>query len=226
MPAKPDVVLPLEIHGQQVFSTAGRVTAIERDVVMRDVEVNPPDFTQRRAQAYASKLQMVRDTDAGLRYLVPDPATPERRIVENGLTRRSLFGLAGAFYQRSSDYPLPLLGLQYFDFDLWGKEKQLSVFFGGVLLFANYTDPALFGTRLDLGVDAFGQAIPFSEQSYRGGEEVVGGAHQAPRRVRPGQRRACRSARTSRRRSGSSPSGTTFSATATRRRPSSRRSTR
>jgi hypothetical protein len=172
VPSKPDVVLPLEIRGQQVFSTAGRVTAIERYVVMTDVEINPADFGERLAEAYASKLQIVRDTDDGLRYLVPDPSDPRRRVVEKGLTRRSLFGLAGAFYQRSSDYPLPLLGLQYFDFDLWGKQKQLSVFFGGVLLFANYTDPSFLGTRMDLGVDLFGLAIPFSEQDYRGGEEI------------------------------------------------------
>ena len=175
VPSKPDVVLPLEIRGQQVFSTAGRVTAIERYVVMSDVVINPSDFADKLAEAYASKLQIVRDTDEGLRYLVPDPADPtgRQRIVEKGLSRRSLFGLTGAFYQRSADYPLPLLGVQYFDFDLFGKQKQLSVFFGGVLLFANYTDPSLFGTRLDLGVDLFGQAIPFSEQSYRGGEEIV-----------------------------------------------------
>jgi hypothetical protein len=171
--SQPDVVLPLEIRGQQVFNTAGRVTAIERYVVMSDVKIDPPDFDERLAEAYASKLQIVRDTDQGLRYLVPDPAKPAERVVENGLTRHSLFGLTGIFYQRSSDYPLPLLGLQYFDFDLFQKQKQLSVFFAGVLLFANYTDPALFGTHLDLGIDLFGQAIPFSEQAYRGGEEIT-----------------------------------------------------
>jgi hypothetical protein len=173
VPSRPDVVLPLEIRGEQVFSTAGRVTAIERYVVMTNVEIDPPDFEKRRQEVYASQAQMVRDTDDGLRYLVPDPADVERRIVENKLTRRSLFGLAGAFYQRSSDYPLPLLGIQYFDFDLFGKNKQLSLFFGGVLLFANYTDPELFGTRFDLGADVFGVAFPFVEQAYRGGEEIT-----------------------------------------------------
>lgn len=173
VPSRPDVVLPLEIRGQQVFSTAGRVTAIERYVTLTELQIDPPDFGPRLAEAYASKLQIVRDTDQGLRYLVPDKANPAERVVENGLTRRSLFGLTGLFYQRSNDYPFPLLGLQYFDFDLFGKGKQLSVFFGGILLFANYTDPSLFGTRLDLGVDLYGQAIPFTEQSYRSGAEVV-----------------------------------------------------
>jgi hypothetical protein len=173
VPSRPEIVLPLEIRGQQVFSTVGRVTAIERYVVMSDVQIDPSDFQPRLAEAYASKLQIVRDTDEGLRYLVPDKTNPSERVVENGMTRRSLFGLTGIFYQRSSDYPLPLLGLQYFDFDLFHKQKQLSVFFAGVLLFANYTDPAFLGTHMDLGADLFGQAIPFVEQAYRGGDEIV-----------------------------------------------------
>ena len=173
VPGAPGVVLPLEIRGQQVFSTAGRTTAVERHVLMTDVVVNPPDFETRRAEAYASKSQMVRDTDQGLRYLVPDENAPGTRVVENALTRRSLFGLVGAFYQTGQDYPFPLLGIQYFDFDLWKKNKQLSVFFAGALLFANYTDPSLLGSRFDLGADVFGVAFPFVEQSYRNGEEVL-----------------------------------------------------
>jgi hypothetical protein len=173
VPGTNGVVLPLEIRGQQVFSTAGRTTAIERYVQMTDVQVDPPDFAERRKAALASESQMVRDTDQGLRYLVPDAEHPGDRRVETKMTRRSLFGLTGIFYQTGQDYPFPLLGVQYFDFDLFGKGKQLSVFFAGVLLFANYTDPSFLGTRFDLGVDAFGVAIPFSETSYRNGEEIV-----------------------------------------------------
>ena len=53
------------------------------------------------------------------------------------------------------------------------KNKQLSVFFAGALLFGNYTDPPFLGTRFDLGADVFGVAIPFTETNYRNGEEVV-----------------------------------------------------
>ncbi len=173
VPGSDDVWLPLVIRGQQVFSTAGRTTAIERYVTMKDIELNPPDYEKRLADAYASKSQIVRDTDQGLRYLVPDPNDPSKRIVQDKLSRKSLFGLAGTFYQTGNDYPLPLLGVQYFNFDLFGKNKQLSVFFAGVLLFANYTDPAFLGTRFDLGADVFGVAIPFSERSYRDGQQVV-----------------------------------------------------
>ncbi len=172
VPGASGVVLPLEIRGQQVFSTAGRTTAIERKVVMGNVVINPPDFEPRLKEAYASKDQMVRDTDDGLRYLIPDPGHPEERAVESKLTRKSLFGIAGAFYQRGQDYPFPLLGVQYFNFDMWGKNKQLSVFFAGALLFANYTDPAFLGTHFDVGADVFGVAFPFVQTNYRNGVEV------------------------------------------------------
>ena len=173
VPGRPDILLPLEIRGEQVFSTAGRTTAIERDVQMTAVVLNAPDFDAQRQQAYASDGQMVRDTDKGLRYLVPDPEKPADRIVEDKVNKKSLFGILGGFYDPSVGYPVPLAGVQYFDFDLFKKGKQLSLFFGGVLLTANYTDPALFGSRFDLGVDLFGSAIPFGDVSYRNGAEVT-----------------------------------------------------
>jgi hypothetical protein len=176
VPGAPGVVLPLEIGGQQVFSTAGRTTAIERKVTITDVKVNPPDFETRLKEAYASPSQMVRDTDDGLRYLEPDPDHPEERQVSNRLTRKSLVGVAGIFYERGLSYPFPLLGVQYFDFDLWHKNKQLSVFFFGSLLFANYTDPTFLGTHFDLGADVFAVAFPFTETEYRFGQEVKAGS--------------------------------------------------
>ena len=165
-------VLALEIKGEEVFSTAGRTTAIERSVTMSNVRINPDDFDERRAAVYASEKQMVRDTDHGLKYLVPDPALPGARTVEEHTSKRSLFGAGGFFYDGSLSYPVPLLGVQYFDFDLFGKGKQLSTFFGGVILTTNYTDPAFLGSHFDVGVDLFGFAIPFTDLSYRNGHEV------------------------------------------------------
>jgi hypothetical protein len=173
VPGQPGLVLPLEIKGEQVFSTAGRTTAIERDVVMQSVRVNPPDFSERRAAAYASPAQMIRDTEKGMRYLVPDPARPQERVVEEKISKKSTFGLLGAFYDDSLDYPLPLLGVQHFNFDLWGKGKQISVFFAGALVTANYTDPSLAGSRFDLGADLFAVAFASGDTSYRGGKEVT-----------------------------------------------------
>lgn len=174
IPGREDVWLPVEIRGQQVFSTAGRTTNIESEVKLADVVVDPPDFDDRRKQAYASELQMVRDTEQGLRYLIPDPEVPGGRIVEWYVSRKSTFGLLGTFYDDSLDYPIPLIGLQHFNFDLWKKGKQVTVFYGGVLVSANYTDPSLLGSRFDLGADLFATAFPFGDPAYKGGEEVPG----------------------------------------------------
>jgi hypothetical protein len=174
VPGRPDVVLPLRIKGQQVFSTAGRTTSIESDVTMDPVEIDPPTFPERLAAAYASPQQMIRDTPNGLRYLLPDPEHPGGRIVQERVSRKSTFGLVGGFYDGSFDYPIPLLGVQHFNFDLWEKGKQISIFFGGALLTANYTDPALGGGRLDLGADVFAVAFPSTEVNYKDGKEVPG----------------------------------------------------
>ncbi|MBZ0089135.1 MAG: BamA/TamA family outer membrane protein, partial [Thermoanaerobaculia bacterium] len=84
---------------------------------------------------------------------------------------------AGVFYDDSLDYPLPLVGVNYFDLEFGGPERQLNAFFGGVLGIVNYADPRLFGSKIDLGVDLFAFAIKTSDQLYRDeveqpGEEV------------------------------------------------------
>src|SRR5262249_56520421 len=155
-----------------VFWTAGRTTAIERVVEVKTIVVDPPDFPSRRAEAYVSPSQMIRHTERGMRYLVPDPEHPGERVVEEKISKKSTFGLVGAFYDDSLDYPLPLAGVQHFNFDLWGKGKQLSVFFAGVLMTANYTDPGIGGSRFDLGASLFGVPIPFADVSYRNGKQV------------------------------------------------------
>jgi len=168
----PGTVLPTLIEGHEIFSTAGRTTDVERKVEMTAVRVNPEDLEARRREAYASPSQIVRDTVRGLKYLVPDPQHPGERIVEERISKSGLFGAAGFFYDGSVSYPIPLLGAQYFNFDLFEKGKQVSLFFGGVLLTGNFTNPAFLGTRFDVGADVFAIAIPTGDVSYRDGREV------------------------------------------------------
>ena len=56
---------------------------------------------------------------------------------------------------------------------MWGKNKQLSVFFAGALLFGNYTDPSFLGSRFDLGGDVFAVAFPFTEENYVDGVKIT-----------------------------------------------------
>jgi hypothetical protein len=163
--------LPLRTTGQQLYSILNTATIVEREVVLREVRINNPDFEQARERVLASKLTMVRDTPQGLRYLVPQEGTSER-IIKEGFDTSKLFALGGIFYDDSLEFPLPLAGVNYFDLAFRGKEeRQLNAFFGGVLGTLNYSDPRIFGSRFDLGLEAFAFAIRTTDQLYRNGLE-------------------------------------------------------
>jgi hypothetical protein len=166
-------VLPLRTVGQQILSVVNTTTVVEREVLLTNVAVNGPEFDARREQVLASEATMVRDTDAGLRYLVQEGAAPGERVVKEGYDTSKLFLLGGVLYDDSLDYPLPLAGINYFDLEFGGAKRQLNAFFGGVLGIVNYADPRLFGSKIDLGADLFALAISTSDQLYRDGRESV-----------------------------------------------------
>ncbi|MGH9464295.1 MAG: hypothetical protein ACRD0X_01530, partial [Thermoanaerobaculia bacterium] len=164
-------VLPLSIVSQQVFSLLNGSTAVEKETVLSELEVNGIDFDQRRATLFDSDATVLRDTEEGLRYLVPDEATGER-VVQEGFDTDRLFIGGGVLYDDALDYPLPLAGFNYFSFDLRGTGAQANVFFGGVLLDATLSDPDFLGSRFDAGVEAFALAVPFTDEVFDDDEEV------------------------------------------------------
>ena len=160
---------PLRTKGQWVFKTFSRTTVMERDTTLTDVRVDPPDFEAARARAYASDDVMVRDTDKGNRYL--EKTKEGGRVVKETRKGTQLFGLAGLYYDGSYDYPLPLAGVYYIDLDFRKRQQQFQVFFAGVLLAGSFSEPKLFGSSFDLGVDLFGIAIRGSDTVYVDGTE-------------------------------------------------------
>ena len=161
-------VLPLTVYAQQILSIVNTATVVEKETRLTSVVINGDAFDAERDTALASDATMVRDTDKGLRYLVKDEATGER-VVQEGYDTSQLFALGGAFYDDSLDYPLPLIGINYFDLNFRGGDRQLNFFFGGVLGILNYADPRLGETRIDAGADAFALAIATEDQLYRDG---------------------------------------------------------
>src|SRR6185436_16518864 len=69
--------------------------------------------------------------------------------------------------------PVPLAGVSYLNYDMWGKNVQLNILFAGVLAFVNVSKPQLFGTRMDFTMEGTGLAIKTSDQIFVAGEEVV-----------------------------------------------------
>ncbi len=158
------------IDGQQVFSATGRNLVVVREVTLKNHLINDSSFTDLRRQAYASDHQMLRETAAGPRYL---ERTPEgSRIVRDEIDTDNLFLAGGVFYNRSLDFPLPLGGVNYFNRDVGGHGVQTNILFGGALLFANATDPDLFGAGLEASADLFAQGFSSTDRPVRGDEEV------------------------------------------------------
>jgi hypothetical protein len=165
----PPLRLPTRTTGQWILKTFSRTTVIERESVLTDIRLDDPSFPARRAEAYASKDTMVRDTEKGVRYL---ERTPEggRRVTQDA-KHGKLFGLAGLFYDGSYDYPLPLLGVYWVDLDASRRHDQVQVLFGGVLLAASWNQPRLFGSPVDVGVDVFGIALRGTDAFFVRGDE-------------------------------------------------------
>ena len=162
--------LPSLVGAQQVISAAGRASAVLRETTFGDFRIDPKDFEQRQQLAAASDARMVRETQAGLRYL--EKRGSGERVVKEGFDTARTFMLGGVHHDAGLDYPvIPLGGIDYFNFDLGKRGIQTNVFFAGVILAANATNPNVANTRTNLGADFFGIAVPTTNSMYRFGSE-------------------------------------------------------
>jgi hypothetical protein len=162
-----------DVIGRQLWTVTGRSFVVERELTFTEFRINPPveQFVSRRKEAYASKNQMLRDTREGFRYLErEDDGT---RVVKEKIDSSQLFVAAGAFKDNSIDSVVPLAGVNYFNYDLWGKNLQTNVFFAGAFAFANITDPELFGGKMDAAAEAVLSALKGEDRIYSGDEEVL-----------------------------------------------------
>ncbi|HEX4955516.1 MAG TPA: hypothetical protein VF017_19155 [Thermoanaerobaculia bacterium] len=158
--------LPVSTVAQQILSVINTTTVVERQIDLSAILINGSDFETRREQVLASEVTMVRDTARGLRYLVKQEGS-EERVVREGYDTGKLFLLGGTFYDDSLDYPLPLLGINYFSFDVKGTGNQLNFFFGGALATVDFAQPRFLGSKFDVGLDAFVFAFPRSDELFR-----------------------------------------------------------
>ena len=164
--------LPLEVAAQQVISAAGRASVVQRATTFDNFRVEPAEFENLLAQASASDARMVRETEAGLRYL--EKKADGTRVVKEGFDTAQLFMVGGIHHDAGLDFPIvPLGGIDYFNFDLFGKGIQTNVFFAGVVVAANATHPNVGNTRTNVGADFFGIAVPFTNTMHRLGADGI-----------------------------------------------------
>ena len=164
------VWLARDVNAQQVISAAGRANVVLRSTEFSHFRIDPPDFDTSLKEASASDARMVRETEAGLRYLEKKPNG--ERVVKEGFDTARTFALGGIHHDAGLDYPVvPLGGIDYFNFNLGNRGIQTNVFFAGLVLAANATQPAFMGTRTNVGVDVFAIALPTTSSIYRNGLE-------------------------------------------------------
>jgi len=157
--------------GRQIMLVAGRNLLVEREVNFSNFRVNAPDFASARAASRGTNHVMYRDTERGLRYYVKKG---EQRVVEENPTTTAKALAFGVTYDPSYDYPLPIVGINYLDFEFLGKKQQLALLFGGVLALANVQHPKILGPRVDASVDLFAIAVPVNDQVYDTAGELRG----------------------------------------------------
>ncbi|MEO8033317.1 MAG: hypothetical protein ABI837_02720 [Acidobacteriota bacterium] len=171
--------LAREVSAQQVVSAAGRASAILRNTTFTNFRIDTPEFDRLHAAVSATDARMVRETpEAGLKYL--EKRGDGTRVVKEGFDSSRTFLLGGIHHDAGLQYPVvPLGGIDYFNFNLANRGIQTNVFFAGVVLAANATNPDVAHTRTNVGADFFGIAIPTSNALYRDGKEQKGEAVKA-----------------------------------------------
>jgi hypothetical protein len=173
--AREIVWLPIEVSAQQVVSAAGRANVVLRTTTFSDFRIEPSDYDQRHQIASASDSRIVRETQQGMRYTEKNAAG--ERVVKEGFNTARTFMVGGIHHDSGLEFPvLPLGGIDYFNFDWDHRGIQTNVFFAGVVLTANATNPNVANTRTNIGADFFGIAVPTSNSMFRFGIEQKGEA--------------------------------------------------
>jgi hypothetical protein len=156
---------------KQVVLIAGRNLLVEREARFDGYRVNPPDFEAVRSASRRGENVMYRDTEKGLRYYVKKDG---ERVVAEKPTSSAKALAVGTAYDPSYDFPLPLVGINYLDFDFVGKDSQLAVLFYGVLALVNVQRPQLIGSKVDASLDLFAIAVDSTDKVFDSEGEVEG----------------------------------------------------
>jgi hypothetical protein len=152
--------------GRQIMLVAGRNLLVEREVKLLQLPRQHAGLRLRARRLAATNHVMYRDTERGLRYFVKKG---EQRVVEDNPTTTAKALAFGVTIDPSYDFPLPIVGINYLDFEFMGKKQQLALLFGGVLALANVQHPKILGPRVDASLDLFAIAVPVNDQVYDAG---------------------------------------------------------
>ena len=151
------------LSARQIVLIAGRNLLVEKSVEFSDFRVNRQEFDHERASARESDRVMYRETDRGLRYYVKQDG---KRVISERPTNHAKALAIGTTIDPSYSYPLPMLGIDYLNFQFGSPNQQLAVLFAGVLAAGNIQRSKIGHTHLDASLDFFGIAVPSSDRLY------------------------------------------------------------
>ena len=152
------------LTARQIILIAGRNILLEKRVEFTDFRVDDPDFVRERDSAREGDRIMYRETDRGLRYFLKEGGV---RVVSERPTSHAKALAMGVMFDPSYAFPLPIVGIDYLNFQFGSPDTQLAILFGGVLAAGNVQRSKLGGTPLDASVDFFAIAVPSSDRLYR-----------------------------------------------------------
>jgi hypothetical protein len=151
------------LSARQIVLIAGRNLLVEKSVEFSDFRINNGEFDRERASARESDRVMYRETDRGLRYFVKEDG---KRVVSERPTNHAKAMAIGTTIDPSYSYPLPMLGIDYLNFQFGSPNQQLAILFAGVLAAGNIQRSKIGHTHLDASLDFFGIAAPSSDRVY------------------------------------------------------------
>jgi hypothetical protein len=160
-----EINLIKSIYAQQTLNAAGRNFIVERTYDFTDYAINAGNFEMSLEAARLSKSPIFRDTEAGLQVLRKEG--DRRVLVPIKTSVKSL--VAGAMYDGSFDFPIPLFGLGLTDFNYRKTGAQLNLLFAGPYLTGVLSKQ--WRSRYRLALEVSLSALPGNNRVYVGDTE-------------------------------------------------------
>ncbi|PWB73127.1 MAG: hypothetical protein C3F15_10165, partial [Holophagae bacterium] len=117
--------LPTRVNAQELQSILNTAVQVEKESVLTDIRINADGYAERLAAAHASPDTMLRDTPDGLRYL--DRNDDGTRVVRERDDPNRWFALGGVYWDETQDYPVPLVGIDFFSSDFQDTGAQVNL---------------------------------------------------------------------------------------------------
>ncbi|UCF66487.1 MAG: hypothetical protein JSV80_11900, partial [Acidobacteriota bacterium] len=158
------------LDGQVIQSVAGANLVVLQEWSFGPPEINGTEFGPIRDQAYASRAQMLRDTEEGFVWL--ERTDSGERVAKRGKTRQ-WFAVGGLLNDEGADELLPLAGVNYINLDTFGRGMLFNLFFAGALANVTLSDPTFLDSKLDVALNVNALGYAGTDKTYVRGEEIV-----------------------------------------------------